>query len=363
MRLILAVNPGSTSTKLGLFDGEAPVFQETLRHTREELSPFPSIADQRSFRAQLIRETLERRGIRLADLAAVVGRGGLMRPVSGGVYLVNDAMCRDLDPGFQGEHASNLGAPLARELAREAGASAGREVPAFVVDPVATDEFEPLARYSGLPELPRRSLCHALNMKAVARRFTRTAGRHYDELNLVVVHLGGGHSVAAHRRGRIVDSTNGYEDGPFSPERAGALPASSLVELAFSGRYPTKAELLRRIQRQGGLFAYLGTNDALAVEERLTHGDDTAGEAYAAMAYQVAKDVGAMAMALSGEVDAILLTGGLAHSTLLTGWIAERVRRLAPVHLFPGEDELLALAEGAERVLTGAEQPKTYPSS
>ncbi|MDI6870655.1 MAG: butyrate kinase [Bacillota bacterium] len=360
MHRILAINPGATSTKIGVFLGAEPVFQETIRHKPEELAPFSAVADQLQLRTGLVRAALEAHGVALSDLAAVVGRGGLMRPVSGGVYLVDEAMCRDLLPGVQGEHASNLGAPIARQLAQEASRAAGRAVPAFVVDPVATDELEPLARYSGLPELSRRSLLHALNHKAVARRFAAAAGRRYGELDLVVSHLGSGFSTAAHRHGRIVDTVSD-EEGSFSPVRAGGLPTRSLVELATSGRIERRA-LIRRLMREGGLRAYLGTDDAVAVEERIRQGDTAALEVYQAMAYQVAKDIGAMATVLFGKVDAILLTGGLAHSALLTGWIADRVRHLAPVHLFPGEDELLALAEGAERALSGAEEVKTYAS-
>lgn len=371
MHRILALNPGATSTKFGVFTAEAglePVFQETIRHPPAELSPYPTIADQQQFRAGLVRAALQTRGVALSDLDAVVGRGGLMRPVAGGVYLVNEVMCRDLVPGAQGEHAANLGALLARELAAEAEAEgkkgagrqggAGRRVLALVVDPVAIDEFEPLARYSGLPEVPRRSLLHALNHKAVARRFATTAGRRYEDLDLVVAHLGSGFSTAAHRHGRIIDDVSD-EEGSFSPVRAGGLPSRSLVELATSGQMPREA-LIRRMMRDGGLRAYLDTDDALTVEARIAQGDQAARETYQAMAYQVAKDIGAMATVLFGQVDAILLTGGLAHSTLLTGWIVDRVHHLAPVHLFPGEDELLALAEGAERVLSGAEQAQTY---
>lgn len=358
--LIAAVNPGSTSTKFAVFQGGDCVLTETVRHSRPELSHFPNVTSQREWRTGLVRQALAGRGVALSGLAAVVGRGGLFKSVAGGVYLVDDALCRDLTPGVQGEHAANLGALIARDLAEEASQLAGRTVPAFVVDPVATDEFEPLARYSGLPELPRRSLTHALNMKAVARRFASTVGRRYEDLNLVVVHVGGGCSVAAHRRGRIVDSTNGYEDGPFTPERSGALPVSALVELAFSGRFPAKEALLRRIQREGGLFAYLGTSNAQEVESRILAGEAAAREVYQAMAYQIAKEIGAQAAVLDCQVDAILLTGGVAHSALLTGWIEARVQRLAPVYTFPGEDELLALAEGAARVLAGEEQAKRY---
>ncbi|HHW13885.1 MAG TPA: butyrate kinase [Firmicutes bacterium] len=358
MHRILAVNPGATSTKFGLFAGVESLFRETLRHTAKELASFPTLADQLPFRASLIRQALAARGVALGELSAVAGRGGLMRPVAGGVYLVDEAMCQDLLPGVQGEHAANLGAPLARELARAASEAAGRPVPAFVVDPVATDEFEPLARYSGLPELPRRSLCHALNIKAVARRFAASLGRCYEELNLVVAHLGSGFSTAALRGGRIVDAV-GDEEGAFSPVRSGGLPSRSLVVLATGGRL-SREELLRRLMQEGGLRAYLGTDDALSIEARIAQGDDEARRVYQAMAYQVAKDIGALATVLCGRLDAILLTGGLARSALLTGWITERVRHLAPVHLFPGEEELQALAEGAVRVLSGVEEAKSY---
>lgn len=358
MRLILAVNPGATSTKFGLFSGTEPVFQETIRHSPGELAPFPTVFDQFCFRVGLIRERLASRGVTLGELAAIVGRGGLMRPVAGGVYLVNDAMCRDLVPGVQGEHAANLGALIARELAREATSAAGRKVPAYVVDPVATDEFGPLARYSGLPEICRRSLFHALNHKAAARRFAELAGRRYEELDLIVAHLGSGFSTAAHRHGRVIDAV-ADEEGSFSAVRAGGLPTRSLLD-HWAAQGLSRDALTRRLMQEGGLRAYLGTDDALEVEERIGRGDGQASEVYEAMAYQVAKDIGAMSAALSGRVDAILLTGGLARSTLLTGWITERVRHLGPVHLFPGEDELAALAEGAARVLSGAEPPKTY---
>lgn len=358
MHRILAVNPGATSTKLGLFAGAEPLFEVAFRHAAEELAPFIALAAQLPYRAHLIRQELAARGVALGELDAVVGRGGLMRPVPGGVYLVDEAMCRDLLPGVQGEHAANLGAPLARDLAQAASEAAGRPVPAFVVDPVATDEFEPLARYSGLPGLPRRSLCHALNMKAVARRFAASLGRRCEDVDLVVAHLGSGFSTAALRRGRIIDAV-GDEEGAFSPVRSGGLPSRSLVELATAGRI-TRMELLHRLMREGGLRAYLGTDDALAVEARIAQGDDEARQVYQAMAYQVAKDIGALATVLCGRLDAILLTGGLARSALLTGWIAERVRHLAPLHFFPDEEELRALAEGAERVLSGAEEVKTY---
>lgn len=350
---VLAINPGNTSTKIGVYAGDNLVFTETIRHRPEELAGYPDIYAQKDLRCKVIRQVLEAHREDLSGFGAIAGRGGLLKPMDGGVYLVDERLLADLSPGAQGDHAANLGGIIAFELGRELG------LPAYVVDPVAVDEFEPLARYSGLPELPRRSLSHALNMKAVARRFARERGQSYGAYNLVVVHLGSGISVAAHQRGRIVDSTNANEDGPFSSERAGGVPSFSLVELATSGRYEPKA-LLKRLVREGGLLAYLGTNNAEEVEERIAGGDDKAREVYEALAYQVAKYVGSMAAVLSGEVDAILITGGMAYSALLTGWITGRVKRFAPVYVYPGEDELLALAEGALRVLTGEESPKRY---
>lgn len=355
MALMLIINPGSTSTKIGLYRDDEPLRIETLRHSAAELAPFPRLIDQFPFRRDLILSWLAGLGVAVTDLDAVVGRGGLLRPIPGGTYRVDEAMLADLRLGVQGEHASNLGAPIAVEIAAAAG---GR--PAFIVDPVVVDELEPVARVTGRPEIPRRSIFHALNQKAVARRAARELGLAYEELNLIVVHLGGGISVGAHRRGRVIDVPNALDgEGPLSPERAGTVPSVGLVHLAFSWRY-TLPELSRMIVGRGGLVAHLGSNDAREVEARIQAGDAEAERVYRAMAYQTAKEIGRAAAALSGRVDAVLLTGGLAHSQLLTGWIREQTDWIAPDRVYPGEDELQALAEGALRVLRGEEAAQEY---
>lgn len=352
---MLIINPGSTSTKIGLYRDDQPVKIETLRHSAAELAQFPRLIDQFPFRRDLILAWLASQGVAVTDLDAAVGRGGLLRPIPGGTYQVDEAMLADVRVGVQGEHASNLGAAIAAEIAAAAGGK-----PAFIVDPVVVDELEPLARITGRPEIPRRSIFHALNQKAVARRVARDMGRSYEQLNLVVVHLGGGISVGAHRQGRVVDVPNGLDgEGPMSPERAGTLPSVQLVHLAFSWRY-TLPELSRMIVGRGGLVAHLGSNDAREVEARIEAGDAEAERVYRAMAYQTAKEIGRAAAALSGQVDAIVLTGGLAHSQMLAGWIREQTEWIAPVKVYPGEDELQALAEGALRVLRGEEQAKVY---
>lgn len=352
---LLIINPGSTSTKIAVYDDDSPLFAETLRHSAADLARFRDVAAQFPFRRDLILEALEAHGVSLSSLTAVVGRGGLLRPVRGGTYRVDAAMLAELSRAAHGEHASNLGALLAHEIAQAAGG-----VPAFIVDPVVVDELEPVARLTGLPEMPRRSVFHALNQKAVARRAAADLGRAYTEVNLVVVHLGGGISVGAHRRGRVVDVNNALDgEGPMAPERAGTVPSLGLVHLAFSWQH-TLREVGRMLVGRGGLVAHVGTNDARRVEERIAAGDEAARVAYRAMAYQVAKEVGRAAVALGGQVDRIVLTGGLAHSEMLTGWIAEQVEWIAPVAVYPGEDEMAALAAGALRVLRGEEPAQVY---
>ncbi len=355
MHRLLIINPGSTSTKIAIFDDDQPIHTETLRHSSEEIGRFARVFDQYPFRRELILRWLEQVGTPPASLAAVVGRGGILRPIPGGTYKVGPRMLRDLAEGSLGEHASNLGAALASEIAAVAGG-----IPAFIVDPVVVDEMEPVARISGLPGMPRRSLFHALNQKAVARRAAREMGRKYREVNLVVVHLGGGITVGAHRQGRVIDVNNGLDgEGPMSPERAGTLPSLGVVHLSFSWRYALP-EIARMVVGQGGLVAHLGTNDAREVERTVAKGNSHAELIYRGMAYQVAKEVGRAAVALGGKVDRVVLTGGLAHSKLLTGWVAERVQWIAPVAVYPGEDELPALAEGALRVLQGEEEAREY---
>lgn len=352
---ILAINPGSTSTKLGLYEDRQALFTETLPHNPAELAGYRTVLEQHAFRKEAVLRFLAGKDTPLSSLAAVVGRGGLTKPLSGGTYLVNQAMLDDLRAAERGEHAANLGPFLASELAQAAGG-----IPAFVVDPVVVDELDDVARLSGLPELPRESKFHALNQKAVARRAAKALGRSYQEVNLVVAHLGGGISIGAHRKGRVVDVNNALDgEGPMSPERSGTLPAGALVHLCFSGRF-TEAQVRRKITGCGGLMAHLGTTDAQEVEKRIQAGDAHAKLVFQAMAYQVAKGIAALGAVFSGEVDAVVLTGGLANSELLTGWIKERVAFLAPVLIYPGEGELEALALGAWRVLVGEEEAKVY---
>lgn len=354
MYRILAINPGSTSTKVAVYEDERPLFGETLRHSAGELARYPRIFDQYEFRRDAVLALLERHEIALSSLSAVVGRGGILRPIESGTYIVNEAMLQDLRAPKEREHASNLGAIIAHEIAVRAG------VPAYIVDPVCVDEFDEIARISGLPEIERKSLSHALNLKAVARRAAKDLGRPYTELNLIVAHLGGGISVSPHRKGRMVDVNQALDGtGPFSPERAGGLPVGDVVRMCYSGKY-TYEEMFRKIAGQGGLVAHLGTNDAAEVERRIEAGDQRARLIYEAMAYQIAKEIGAMATVLYGQVDAIVLTGGLAHSRMLLDWIISRVQWIAPVMIYPGEDEMLAMTQGVLRVLNGEEEAKVY---
>ena len=361
MYRILVINPGSTSTKVAVYEDEQPSLDVTLRHSSQEIAAFSHILDQHGFRLQLILECMRQHEISLSSLSAVVGRGGLLRPIPSGTYSVNDRMVADLSNRNKvREHASTLGGLLAREIASQVN------VPAFIVDPVCVDEFEDLARISGLPEIERKSLSHALNLKAVARRAGQDLGRAYADLNLVVAHLGGGISVSAHRRGRMVDVNQALDgNGPFAPERSGGLPVGDVVRMCFrvhpyEGLNLTYDEMFKKLAGKGGLVAHLGTNNAIEVEQRISAGDDHARLIYEAMAYQIAKEIGAMATVLKGHVDSIVITGGVAHSTMLLSWIRERVGWIAPVLVYPGEDEMLALAQGALRVLMGEETARQY---
>ncbi|HOT97157.1 MAG TPA: butyrate kinase [bacterium] len=351
---ILAINPGSTSTKIALYEDEEGRFTETLSHSAAELSPFATIFSQYAWRQQAIQGVLEKRGIALEELDAFVGRGGLLRPVTSGTYLVGPSMLEQLERAEFGEHASNLGAILAFNLASLQGR------PAYIVDPVVVDELLPESRLTGHPRLPKQSIFHALNHKAVARKAAAQLGKPYDQLNLVIAHLGGGISVAAHARGRVVDVNNALNgDGPFSPERSGTLPARALADLCFSGEF-TEKEIARMITGQGGVVAYLGVNDMRQVVARIDGGDETALLVYTAMAGQIAKEIGSMATVLRGAVDAVILTGGIAHDRRFVALIGERVGFIAPLLLFPGEEEMEALALGALRVLRGEETAKSY---
>jgi butyrate kinase len=352
---ILTINPGSTSTKFGVFIGTDPVFIKTIRHSNEELDGFEKITDQFNFRKELILKQIGESDIAINQIRAVVGRGGLLKPIESGVYEVNEAMMRDLRSSPLGEHASNLGGLIAWDIAQSLP-----NARAFIANPVVVDELDDLARISGHPLLPRVSIFHALNQKAVARQHAKSIMRKYEEMNLIVVHLGGGITVGAHKQGRVVDVNQGLDgDGPFSPERSGSLPVGALVRLCFSGKY-TQKEILKMIKGEGGLVAYLGTNSAYEVEQRVMNGDKQAELIYKAMAYQVAKEIGAMATVLHFQVDGILITGGIAYDKFFVNQIIERVHKIAPVHVYPGEDELKALAMNGLRVINEETVPKEY---
>lgn len=352
---ILVINPGSTSTKIGVFDNDISIFEKTIRHEAEIINTFTNIIDQYDFRKTVILEILDHEGINISKLSAVCGRGGLLRPIEGGTYPVNGAMLKDLRSGFAGQHASNLGGIIAFEIASRLN------IPSFIVDPVVVDELEPLARISGFSLIERKSIFHALNQKAVARRVAEELGKKYTDLNLIVTHMGGGITVGVHQNGKVIDVNNGlHGDGPFSPERAGTVPVGDLVALCYSGEY-YREEIMKMLVGQGGLVGYLGTNDAVKVEQRIAAGNDVAKLVYEAMAYQVAKEIGAASAVLSGKVDAIILTGGLAYGKGFVKSITERINWIADVIVQPGENELQALAEGALRVLRGDEEEKVYP--
>ena len=350
----LIINPGSTSTKIGVYDDENPILVETLRHSAEEIGKYKEIYDQLGFRKEVILEVLKEKGFDIKELSGVVGRGGLLKPIEGGTYSVNDAMIKDLKQGVLGQHASNLGGIIAHEIATEIN------VPSFIVDPVVVDELDDVARISGMPEIDRKSIFHALNQKAVAKRYAKEKNTSYEELNLIVAHMGGGISVGAHKQGRVVDVNNALDgEGPFSPERSGGLPVGDLVKICFSGKY-TMDEIKKKINGKGGIVGYLQTNDAKAVGDRALAGDKEAKLIFDAMAYQVAKEIGRCAAVLQGKVDAIILTGGIAYAKYIVDYIKDRVEFISQVVVYPGEDELLALAEGGLRVLTGQEAAKEY---
>jgi butyrate kinase len=354
MNRMLIINPGSTSTKIAVYDDLNPVFVETLRHSSEEIAPYATIFEQYDFRKNVILKAVEDKGVKIESLNAVVGRGGLLKPIEGGTYAVNDIMLEDLKVGVLGQHASNLGGVIAYEIAKSLN------VPSFIVDPVVVDEMDDVARISGMPEIDRKSIFHALNQKAVAKRYAKEKGTNYEDMNLVVAHMGGGISVGAHKKGRVVDVNNALDgEGPFSPERSGSLPVGALAKMCFSGKY-TIDDIKKKITGKGGFVAYLNTNDARDVENMVSEGNKEAEIIFKAMAYQVAKEIGTCAAVLKGEVDAVILTGGLAYGKEYVDWIRERVEFIAPVIVYAGEDEMLALAEGGLRVLSGEENAKEY---
>lgn len=350
----LAINPGSTSTKLGVFENDVTIAEEVIRHPKSEIDQYETIADQKDMRLFVVEKMLSDHQINPATLDAVVGRGGITEPIDSGVYEVDENMIYDLTHSSASTHASALGGILAAEFGKKYGK------PSFVVDPVVVDEMDQNARLTGMPGIERRCVFHALNQKAVARRCARDIGSVYENCRFIVAHMGGGITVGAHRYGRVIDVNDGLGgEGPFSPERCGGLPVDQLIRMCYSGAY-TEKEMIAKVTRSGGMMAYLGTNDLRHAERLIKEGDDFAALVLESMAYQVAKEIGAMYAVLDGRVDAIILTGGLAYSTRFTGAIKNRVSLIAPIHVYPGEDELKALAEGALRVLRGEERVKRY---
>jgi butyrate kinase len=352
---ILAINPGSTSTKIAVYQKANPVFFKTIKHDLNYLKQFKNISDQFEFRKNIVLEELDKADIQLNMIKVVVARGGLLKPIESGVYEVNDKMINDLLHSTIGDHASNLGGVIAQEIIKNLP-----DAKAYIADPVVVDELSPLARVSGHPLFQRKSIFHALNQKSVARTHSRSVMKSYEDMNFIVVHLGGGISVGAHECGKVIDVNQAFDgEGPFSPERSGTLPAGDLINLCFSGKF-TKEEIKKMITGEGGLVAYLGTNSAYQVEIKAMEGDEKARFYYDAMAYQVAKAIGSMCPVLKCKVDAILITGGIAHSTYFVNAIIERVYKIAPVHVYPGEDEMRALAMNGLRVIQGEIVPKIY---
>jgi butyrate kinase len=353
---ILIINPSLSSTKIGVFENEIAIFEKNITHNIEGHISYTKIADQFKDRKRDILETLHNEGMNLSKMDAVCARGGLLQPIEGGTYEVNEKMISDLHSGHFGEHASNLGGIIAHEIA------SGLNIPAYIVDPVVVDELEDIARVSGVPLIQRKSIFHALNHKAAARRVAKELGKPYAELNLIVAHLGRGITVGVHKYGRVIDVNNGlHGEGPFSPERSGTVPAGDLVELCFSGKY-SREEIITMLVEKSGFMGYLGTMDVSEIEKMMINGNKDAKFIYDALAYQVAKEIGSGSTVLSGKVDGIILTGDLTYGNTLVTKISERVNWIADVYVQRGEDHLLSLAEGALRTLRGEETAKKYPT-
>lgn len=351
---VLVINPGSTSTKIGVFENEYCLYEKIIRHTIEDLSPYNRVMEQYEYRQKVVLEELKREGINISKFDAICGRGGLLRPISGGTYQVNELMLQDLKMGFNGDHASNLGGIIAY------GIASGLNIPAYIVDPVVVDELSSIARVTGMPEIQRKSVFHALNQKSVARQASAEIGKAYDSSNLVIVHMGGGISIGAHKKGQVIDVNNALDgEGPFSPERAGTIPAGDLVAMCYSGDY-SREQMMNKLNGEGGLKAHLNTNDVYDLETRIQTGDHAVIDIYHAMAYQIGKYIGAMSTALKGQVDGIVLTGRLAYGETLVTLISNQVDWIADVLVYPGENELKALVEGTLRVLRKEEEPKRY---
>ena len=355
LKQILAINPGSTSTKIAVYENSKVIFLKSIAHSHEQLSHFDRITDQYEFRKNIILDELKHAQIEINKIEAVVGRGGLIRPIKSGIYIINERMKNDLKEGLLGEHASNLGGLIADDIAKSLP-----NAKAYIADPVVVDELEPVARIAGHPYFNRISIFHALNQKATARSYARLLNTKYVELNLIIAHMGGGISIGAHRKGRVIDVNNALDgEGPFSPERSGTLPAGQLIKMCFSEQH-TFDEVKKMVNGDGGLMAYFGTNSAYQIELMALDGDEHARLIQDAMSYQVAKEIGAMATVLNGEVDAIILTGGIANNPMVVEYIKKMVTYIAPVIIYPGEDEMHALAMNGLMVLKGETEPKEY---
>lgn len=350
---VLAINPGSTSTKVSVFEGEKLVYSKNLSHSTEEIQKFEKIVDQFDYRKEVILSWLKEIGVGTDELQAVVARGGLLRSIPSGIYTVTDKMIEDLKIGYQGQHASNLGGILARTIADNEG------IGAYIVDPVSVDEFMEISKISGHPDMPRKTLGHALNVRAMAHKVAKDLGKDFSKLNMIVVHLGGGISIVPIKNGKMIDNTNINDEGPFSPERAGGLPVGQFAKLCFSGKY-TSDELMKKIRGNGGLAGYLGTNDVKEICDRIDSGDEKAKFILEAMAYQVSKQIGAVSTSLYGNVDFIILTGGVAYSKFFTSYVEERVSFIAPVKIEAGEDEMSSLNGGFLRMISGEDKAKIY---
>lgn len=350
---ILVINPGGTSTKIAVFDGGVELFKKNISHRQEDLEIFETVFDQMDYRRGLILASLEENNLSLGELTAVVGRGGLMKPIEGGTYLVNDAMIKDLRDGINGQHASNIGSALAREIGDGLG------IPSFVVDPVSVDEFMDKARLTGISDIDKASWLHALNHKAVCRKVAEDMGGSYQDFNFIVAHLGSGISIVAHEKGRMVDGSGGRSDGPFSPERSGGLLTYPLIKLCYSGKY-TEAEMIDKVSNTGGMYDYLGTKDMIEIEKMADVKASKAALVMDAFIYQVAKEIAMYGASLKGEVDKIILTGGIAYSTRVQEELREMLGYLGDIEVIPGEMEMEALALGAARVLEGKEEAKIY---
>ncbi len=355
---ILAINPGSTTTKIAVYHNTKPIFLKNIHHQTDDLKKFNRISDQFRFRKEIILKELKDSHIDINVIEAVVGRGGLLQPIESGVYKINERMKHDLLEGMLGEHASNLGGLIAEDIASDIS-----RCQAFIADPVVVDELEPVARLAGHPKFKRISVFHALNQKATARSYARLLNKKYEDLNLVIAHMGGGISIGAHRKGKVVDVNQALDgEGPFSPERSGTLPAGALAKYCYTNKTNLE-DVLKMICGEGGLVAYLGTNSAYEVELMAEEGDEKARLIQDAMAYQIGKEIGAMSSVLEGEVDAIILTGGISHNPMVVEYIKKMVSFIAPVIIYPGEDEMHALAMNGLMVLKGQIKPKEYDES